>query len=288
MMRGKVMGCVIATLSLLVIAMTLGAEPSGASPTTMQVVTHNIEVEYDGAMNYVVNNEDHTLWVVAMQEVCAKEYIGSGRNIWASLAAESYIPKSVQVTRGNSSVCNGSPLLNVVATWGSTDSNWFKGTYVNQPGDAAPNERRGYVCQRASFGKAWIGCSTHLEFRSAGSISVAESSELRTRLGNESSLAIKIMAGDFNVRPRSDAYSGGNPYHASPNYSGYREADQFPYDGHIYNPTKNPPNILAHYNQKIDYVFVGRFWTSDAFGYQDRRCDTLSDHCLVLGAFIAN
>jgi endonuclease/exonuclease/phosphatase family metal-dependent hydrolase len=124
-----------------------------------------------------------------------------------------------------------------------------------------------------------------MEFRLSGAISVIQQVELRTVMDAESNWAIKVMMGDYNVRP-GNLPGIGMYYNASANYGSYREADEVPKNAGVYNSTRNPPG--SYPNQKIDYIFVGRYWTSNANGYQELSCTTSSDHCLVLGDFYAN
>lgn len=93
-------------------------------------------------------------------------------------------------------------------------------------------------------------------------------------------MSVKLAVGDFNMRPRVD---GPYTYGLDHFYQSYREADNYYYNLVINRSTENPPG--SHPGQKIDYVFADRFWTLDAFGVQDRRCATGSDHCLVIGVF---
>ena len=144
---------------------------------------------------------------------------------------------------------------------------------------STPNELRGWACIRGTFLKSWVICATHLSVAQAKANAQAQYFR-NSVLGPENNLRTKVGGGDFNLRPRP---YGSGTYGLSHMYEQYREADQYYYDLVINNSTRKPP--ASYPNQKIDYVFAGRFWTVDHTGKQDRRCDTGSDHCLIIGSF---
>ena len=142
-----------------------------------------------------------------------------------------------------------------------------------------PGEHRGYACIRASFGYSWVACSTHLSVPQAYALFQSVYYEDNV-LGSENNFRVKLAAGDFNLWPRPH---GSGTFGLSHFYQAYWEADNYDYALGINNSTRNPPT--SHKYQKIDYVFAGKFWTTQLFGVQDRRCATNSDHCLIIGTF---
>lgn len=114
-----------------------------------------------------------------------------------------------------------------------------------------------------------------------------QSGHVKNVLAGVSNWRVKLIGGDFNLRPKPYGIDNGEyTFGLDHIYESYREADQGYYNMGQHRSTRNPPGAWPTDQRKIDYAFADRFWTLDAFGVQDRRCSTDSDHCLIIGTFL--
>lgn len=270
---------------LAVFAGTVLQPTPAAAASFFEVAQHNIGGNSWGALDYVAR-VDKPL-VLTSNEVCA------GRRIdyINRLPQYGYSLRTILVD-DSALACNGQGLYNLVATKGQIQYCGVnpcgpRGRYDSSilPLDERNRgEYRSYVCLRATFiYRGWGVCTTH----TSGLGAFDGFAYFQTAIFKNSVLAngipksyTKLAGGDFNLRPRVGTYNM-SAFHAS-----YREADQYHYNRNEERRTTRPGGGLI--NAKIDYFFAGKFWTSDAFGRQDMRCATTSDHCVLVGGFFFN
>lgn len=255
------------------------AAPPASANSPFSVAQHNIAYNYPGAMRYVAEHDRPLAFSV--NEVCPTELI----QLASQVGAYGYSGRAIQVHPGAPG-CGGNVMFNAAFTLAARSCGSEPcGKAVHYPSQirdpAWPHEHRGSACVRGAFGYLWVVCSTHMSVHQG--YALLQTVHFKDNiLGVEDNMQVKLAGGDFNLRPRP--YDPGTyGVNQSNFYQSYREADQHYYNTGVNNSTRNPPG--TYLNQKIDYVFAGRFWTLDAFGVQDRRCNTGSDHCLIIGTF---
>jgi endonuclease/exonuclease/phosphatase family metal-dependent hydrolase len=283
-MRPAAVFRVAAAVVAFVASTLVSASSAGAANEPFSVSQHNIKyIEYDRVLS--VAAQDRPL-AFGVQEVCLNQLF----QITTLVAPYGYGGRNIQVhAAAPDCVGHGGKMYNAVYTQAvnlcSGNTCPPANTYPTNLLDPAwLNEKRGYVCVNGSFGYQWTVCSTHLTVKQ--SYAYLQSAHLKNVLAGVSNWQVKLITGDFNLRPKPYGISNGEyTFGLDHIYESYREADQGYYNMGQHRSTRNPPGSWPADQRKIDYVFADRFWTLDAFGVQDRRCNTDSDHCLIIGTF---
>lgn len=244
--------------------------PATAAASRFDSIQHNIQYINHGAIRDQVTS--YPPLTVSAQEVCSSE--------WAQLRSF-FVARGYTIHRhiSLSSAANcpdASALYEIVATLGDATID----TPGNFPSQAPGTQQvRGYTCIRATYGVAWVACSTHLEGRAAYASYAEDQAEfMRGVAFYYNATVIPIVGGDFNLRPSN--------FRMSQWYGSFNEADQaYRYTWNVVDP---PRYTLPADETKVDYIWAIQLRTDGVFDAATILCGlpaTGSDHCFYRGYF---